>query len=410
MTSPWLLPEVAHAQRALVDEQLQQLPMPPHFQAFVDAVKATNCPGQIVEVGAASGYGREILDRAGVPYRDYAGIDISPEAIRIARERYPESNWVCDAFGDGSLYEADVVVDAACLMHIDSWREHLAALCRASRRWVVLHRVPFGDRTAATTFSGYGQDFPAWRFAPAELTAAMTALGFVPQASYEVGDPGARTLTFAKKRHFVSYCDSAYLPRLKALHASMVRHCGSFELHVLAFDEARDRMGDVERWCREQASVSCMVAPLFLASHPELELDKLPGSPRTRVEHFWTCGPRWIADVMERTGEPATYVDADVLFFSSPEPVFAEIGGAPAAVVPHGFARASQGLPGPTVETHEVFGRFNVGIVHVADRRIAEDWAERCRAWCYDRLENVGGRVLYGDQVHLQNIVMEWNK
>jgi len=83
------------------------------------------------------------------------------------------------------------------------------------------------------------------------------------------------------------------------------------------------------------------------------------------------------------------------MFHSSPEPVFAEIGCAPAAVFPHNFARASQGLPGPTVESHEVFGKYNVGLVYIADRAIAEEWATQCREWCYDRVEG-GPRIERG--------------
>jgi len=97
---------------------------------------------------------------------------------------------------------------------------------------------------------------------------------------------------------------------------------------------------------------------------------------------------------MERTGQPVAYVDADIMFHSSPEPVFTEIGGAPAAVFPHNFARASQGLPGPTVESHEVFGQYNVGLVYVADRQVAEEWAEKIDLvfTAHDRL--LSGRLI----------------
>ncbi len=202
-------------------------------------------------------------------------------------------------------------------------------------------------------------------------------------------------------RHFCTYSDSAYLSRLKALYASMQRHCGDFELHVLAWDQV------VETWALRQdmitRNVPCELVDDFLEIHPQLELEKLPGPPRSRVEHMWTVGPQWIADVMKETGQPVTYVDADVMFMSSPEPVFDEIGNAPAAVVPHGFCEAAP-PPIPTIATHGVFGQFNVGIVHVRDRQFATAWAESCRACCYDRLQapfDGIGRFIYADQTYL---------
>jgi SAM-dependent methyltransferase len=402
MTNPWTRPEVAQQQRALVDLQLAEKPWPIHFSALVEAIRATNCPGEILEVGCASGYGREILDRAGVEYKSYAGLDISPAAILLAKERYPESTWVSGEFPVWQpAARVDVVVDGCALMHVDAWRAHLTALCAASRRWVVLHRVPVGDdETQRCQTSGYGQTFPAWFFDREDVIATMEASGFKLVSSINA-DGESKTLTFAKPRHWVSYCDSAYLPRLKALYASMVRHCGPFDLHVLAWDDG------VADWCAAN-NVESESIDGFLGERKDLQIENLPGPRRTRVEHMWTVGPAWINRTMNETGKPVTYVDADVMFFSSPEPVFAEIGGARAALVPHGFAEASRGLPGPTRQTHEVFGRFNVGIVYIARRVSADVWAEECRCWCYDRLEQAPhdpppvdlpfDGILYGDQ------------
>ncbi len=403
MTNPWLDPLVAQQQRALVDRQLAEKPWPPHFQALASAVRATQCPGDILLIGAGIGHEREVLDRAGVEYRSFAGVDISPQAIALARERYPESQWeTCEESDDLADCKADVVIDGCALMHVEDWRAHLAALCRASRRWMILHRVPVmygsylgGARSQPT--QGYGHEFPAHEFVFDDLCAEMKACGFALTNNLSA-DGNSRTLVFAKTRHWATYCDSAYLPRLKALHASMVRHCGPFELHVLAWDDG------VANWCTENDFPHQHVDSFF-AKHPELGFGELPGPPRTKVELMWTAGPRWIADVMERTGEPVTYCDSDVMLFSSPEPVFAEIGGAPAAVVPHGFASASQGLPGPTWQTHQVFGEFNVNFVYAADAHFPKMWAKQTREWCYDRVEQVTNEdwtLKYGDQKYLE--------
>ena len=398
--SNWNDAEVARQQRALVDQQLEQDPWPMHFTALTEAVRATRCPGTILEVGCASGYGKEILDRAGVAFAKYIGADISEPALAIARERHPDAEWVNP---DTTLLvgrRADVVIDGCALMHVDDWRAHLASLCAASGRWVILHRVPIRDGTRRTTTSGYGKTFPAWEFGAADVCNAMERLGFQACGSTPA-DGDSVTFTFAKPRHYATYADRAYLPKLRALYRSMERHCAPFALSVLAWDEKT--LDAVMPWPRAYGESA---ERMWLRLNPEFELDRLPGPPRSRIEHYWTCGPQWIADVMDMAGEPVTYVDADVMFHSSPEPVFAEIGGAPAAVFPHNFAEAAP-WPIPTRATHEQFGLYNVGLVHVAARAVAEHWAAQVRDWCYDRVEPVpipDRRLRYGDQKYLD----EW--
>ncbi len=102
-------------------------------------------------------------------------------------------------------------------------------------------------------------------------------------------------------------------------------------------------------------------------------------------------------------------MDADVMFHSSPEPVFEEIGNAPAAVVPHGFCETAS-PPIPTLATHNVFGKYNVGLVHFNRIGVALGWAESCLEWCRDRYELRTSQAgfydpatveLYGDQKYL---------
>ncbi len=203
-------------------------------------------------------------------------------------------------------------------------------------------------------------------------------------------------------RHFATYADSNYLGRLKALYASMQRHCGDFVLHVLAWD------GGVERWATEQEMLTGNARAVFIDNliftYPNLALEALPGPTRTRVEHMWTVGPAFIADVMRDTGQPVTYVDADVMFHSSPEPVFEEIGNAHAGVVPHGFCEVAR-APIPTAGTHNVFGLYNVGLVHFRDPKLAAAWAFACQTWCYAHFQEVTldstDGILYGDQKYL---------
>jgi hypothetical protein len=106
---------------------------------------------------------------------------------------------------------------------------------------------------------------------------------------------------------------------------------------------------------------------------------------RTLLEYYFTSTPCWIRFVLDHFPEVEllTYLDADLYFFSSPEPAFEEIGAASIAIVEHRFL--------PHLRHLEEFGRFNVG--WLSFRRDATGlaciawWRDRCIEWCYDRVE-----------------------
>jgi len=122
-------------------------------------------------------------------------------------------------------------------------------------------------------------------------------------------------------------------------------------------------------------------------------------SDRTRVEYYFTlspCWPRWLLATHPEI-ERVTYLDADLFFFASPEPVFAAMDAASASVLmtAHRFPAGLQ--------HYERHGKFNVGILSfrndAAGRACLADWRERCLAWCHDRLED--GK--YADQKYLDD-------
>ena len=414
MSNPWNDESVARQQLALAESQLAQpvSEWPVHFKALVEAVKSTQCPGSLIEVGCASAYNLDALEKGGVELRRYNGIDISMPAVHLAGERHPENEIFVSTADKLPDNAHDVVLDGSTLLHVDNWLGHLKALCWAARRWVILHRAPLSNVTHSTETHGYGKTFPAWNFAVGDIDGAMLMNGFERTARFPA-DGHSETLVYARPRHWVTYADGAYLPRLKALHASLKRHAGPFRLHVLAWD------GTVFEWALKELGEAYVThIDDFLEGHIDMRVDCLPGPPRTRVEHMWSCGPRFICDVMEETGEPAVYIDADCYLFSSPEPMFAEIGGAPAGFVGHNFARAADNLPGPKLETHGIFGLYNVGVLAFSDRRIVETWARLTYNWCRDRVEAIVSdfgdvpiqdrRLRYGDQKYLEDIVREF--
>jgi len=192
-------------------------------------------------------------------------------------------------------------------------------------------------------------------------------------------------------RHFCTYFDKNYLSRGLALYHSLRAHHPSFRLYVCCFDD-------------ETCSYLTQLAlpgliPIALSelefADPQLLATR---SSRTRVEYYFTSTPCWLRFVFNRFGDVdlLTYLDADLRFFSSPEPVFEEMGSASIAVVEHRFP--------PQFRRLENRGRFNVG--WLSFRRDVDGlacvawWRERCLEWCYDRVE--------GDKFADQKYLDQW--
>lgn len=200
--------------------------------------------------------------------------------------------------------------------------------------------------------------------------------------------PGALPAAPAGAEHFCTYFDAAYLPRGLALAASLRRHCPHAVLWVLCLD---DRVGGLLRALGLPQVRTVELAELE-AGDEALSRAK---ADRSRIEYYFTCTPCWPRFLLRAHPEIGriTYLDADLYFFSSPEPVFAELEGRSVGVIEHRFA--------PQHAHMARNGRFNVGWVtfvrDAAGLACLEWWRERCNEWCFDR--NEAGR--YADQKYL---------
>ena len=192
-----------------------------------------------------------------------------------------------------------------------------------------------------------------------------------------------------KPRYFCTLFDSGYLLTGLAMLRSLARFCPTAKVYVLCMDEQTQHI--LERL--DLPFVSCI--PL---SEVEDEALLKAKADRGVAEYCWTLSPCLPWHVMQ--GHPEidfiTYVDADLLFYSEVEPLFAEIGGASIAIIEHRFT--------PRLKDREVNGRFCVE--WVSFRRDEQGmaclarWREQCIEWCYYRLED--GKM--GDQKYLD----EW--
>ena len=190
---------------------------------------------------------------------------------------------------------------------------------------------------------------------------------------------------------FCTLFDVNYLPRGLVLYRSLARVCPSFRLRVFCMDV------ESERILRRLALPQLKVIPLAELEAHDSELLRVKPT-RTQLEYCWTATPAVSRYCLETEPEipEITYLDADLMFFSDPAPVFDELGDDSVLIVPHRYAPQWQSY-------EETSGVYNVQFMTFRrDARGLEAlhwWHDRCIEWCYYRLED--GKL--GDQKYLDD-------
>ncbi len=145
------------------------------------------------------------------------------------------------------------------------------------------------------------------------------------------------------------------------------------------------------------------VKPISLKSledhYPELLRAK---SNRSKIEYYFTCSSSICKYVFDHDPHLnlLTYLDADLCFFSSPDPIYMELENSSIGIIEHklhGFGKR-----------YEKYGKFNVGWISFKNnsegRLCLDDWQTDCIKWCYDHLED--GK--FGDQKYLDYWPMKY--
>jgi hypothetical protein len=198
---------------------------------------------------------------------------------------------------------------------------------------------------------------------------------------------GARCVT--SKRYYCTYFDHRYLARAQVMLQSLKQHSdGPLHLWALCMtDEAYDALVRLRL-----ADVTAVHLRELESADPELLAVK---PTRSAVEYYFTCSPALPLYLLEHNPgiDVLTYLDADLCFYSSPEPLFDELGSGSVAITAHRFPADLLYL--------EDRGVYNVAWCSFRSDSnglaVLRLWREQCLDWCYDRLEN--GR--YGDQKYL---------
>lgn len=191
-----------------------------------------------------------------------------------------------------------------------------------------------------------------------------------------------------KIRYYVTLFDSNYLTRGLVMYRSLLTHENNFHLWIICFDDfVYDTL--------EKLNLD-KVTPINLKEFEDDELLSIKHE-RTYVEYMWTCTPSVALYVLSKYPEvdAITYLDADLMFFSSPKPIFEEVKSASVLITEHRY------LPG--FDQSETNGIYNVQFVMF--RRDAPGleavkwWRDRCIEWCFYRVED----NKLGDQKYLDD-------
>ena len=200
------------------------------------------------------------------------------------------------------------------------------------------------------------------------------------------------------------YCtlfDSNYLDKGLALYHSLCRVEKEFRLYVFTFD---DRSRDI---LRAEAFKNMVVVPLEEFETPALLKVK---KERSRAEYCWTCTPWTVKHVLEKYNEPiCTYIDADMMFFSSPTYVFEQMEKENCSVIitPH---RLGKDKRNQKREKHvgKYCVEFNTFVNNDEGRAVLEYWADACLDWCF-YVPPSAGETRYGDQKYLEDFPVKFS-
>jgi hypothetical protein len=181
------------------------------------------------------------------------------------------------------------------------------------------------------------------------------------------------------------------------MYKSLEEHAAPFTLYVLCLDEYTcEKLHKLNR---------PNLVPISLAEFEAGDRELLEAKKkRSPVEYFFTCSPSLPLYIFRKHPEITllSYVDADLFFVSSLEPIYSELGDRSILIIGHKFPERLKWL--------EQRGVFNVGFLTFRKDShglgCLNVWREQCLEWCHDRVED--GR--YGDQKYLDQWPARFNR
>ena len=186
---------------------------------------------------------------------------------------------------------------------------------------------------------------------------------------------------------FCTIFDSSYYTKGLALYYSLEKVC-DFQLYIFTPDKKCQSM------LKEKKLTKAITLPLSEIEDDELKKIK---TNRDTAEYFWTIKASCINYLFNKYDlDQLSYVDADIFFYSSPAPIFNEMGSSSVLITPHNFS--------PRYKRELKNGIYNAGFISFKNdkpgRNALSWWNRKCRDWCYRKKED--GK--FGDQMYLNEL------
>ena len=191
---------------------------------------------------------------------------------------------------------------------------------------------------------------------------------------------------------FCTLFNSNYIDKGLVLYNSMVERLESFKLYVFAFDNLCYEI------LQQENLPNMIVVSLDEFETPELLKVK---SERSVAEYCWTCKAWIVKYVFEKFNEQiCTYIDSDMMFFSSPNCVFDEMkkNGCSTIIIPQRFKNEEEErIQHDRIGTY--CGVFNTFSNSKESLEALNWWAAKCLEWCFYAVP--GTTEWYGDMKYL---------
>jgi FkbM family methyltransferase len=209
--------------------------------------------------------------------------------------------------------------------------------------------------------------------------------------------PELKTTSVFTKKFYCTYFDRNYLFKGLALIESLRKHeKNDYQLFVICLDE-------LTRIILKKLNLpNVTLIPMHEIERRDFPLLETKKN-RSTVEYYWTATPTILLRLLERNPyiDVLTYLDADLYFYSSPNPIFEELGNQSVLIHEHRFS--------PSLRHLEIHGKYNVGLLCFRNDAngivVLNWWRERCIEWCYAHEEN--GK--FADQMYLNDWTKRFN-
>jgi hypothetical protein len=193
--------------------------------------------------------------------------------------------------------------------------------------------------------------------------------------------------------YFTTYFDKNYLSRGLVLIDSLQKNLNLFSIYVLCLDEFTYSFFIENN--KQYPEVKIILLSDIEENYPELLSVK---NERRLIEYYFTLSPFLPLYLLEKFNIPhICSLDADIQFYSSPQPLFDYLNEYSIIITPHKFSKEVIDLEiwGINNVSFQIFMNDSVGL------QCLNLWRKQCLEWCKDELDLENNR--FADQKYLDN-------